>query len=365
MPRDTGLAQVHDYRDLEVIAVNMPNEAGIAGNDWNQYLTTVDAIEAASGYDLLALLPDKVEAAVESNTQPPFAVVSGSTTALDEGGSATFDGSLSVDPNGSIVSYAWNFGDGSTGSGASAVHTFSQDGVYQVSLTVTDNDGLTDTANVTVTVANVSPVVDPILDADLKAGDAYSVDGTFTDPGADNWTATVDFGDGSAPEQAMLSGHDFSLVHVYSTVGTFTVTLTIADDDSSVSTTHTVTVTAPDVTPSSALEEVQKLVDSGKLSRGLGRVLTAEILAAQDFINRGKINAAKTLLRAIVAQVDFLVRVHVLSAADAAPLRSALEQMLQPLCSSNHVSARFAYGHGHGHGHGFGHGHEHERGRGR
>ena len=58
MPRDQGLANVHDYRDLEVIAVNMPNEPGVRNVDWHTYQTTVDAIEALSGYDLLALLPD-------------------------------------------------------------------------------------------------------------------------------------------------------------------------------------------------------------------------------------------------------------------------------------------------------------------
>ena len=77
MPRDQGLANIRDYRDLEVIAVNMPNEPGIRNVPWQTYATTVDAIEALSGYDLLALLPDKVEAAVESDTQPPLAAVTG------------------------------------------------------------------------------------------------------------------------------------------------------------------------------------------------------------------------------------------------------------------------------------------------
>ena len=53
MPRDRGLASVVDYRDLEVIAVDMPNEPGVRNVDWNSYRTTVDTIEAVSGYDLL------------------------------------------------------------------------------------------------------------------------------------------------------------------------------------------------------------------------------------------------------------------------------------------------------------------------
>jgi DNA/RNA endonuclease G (NUC1) len=79
LPRDQGLTSIRDYRDLEVLAVNMPNEPGVRNVDWHTYLTTVDAIEALTGYDLLALLPDDVEGAVESNTQPPLAAVSGPT----------------------------------------------------------------------------------------------------------------------------------------------------------------------------------------------------------------------------------------------------------------------------------------------
>lgn len=331
MPRDQGLAQVQDYRDIEVIAVNMPNQPGVRNVDWTTYLTTVDAIEAASGYDLLALLADDIEAAVESNTQPPIAALAGPGN-LDEGGGATFDASASLDTNGSIVSYEWNFGDGSSGSGVSAAHTFAQDGEYVVTVTVTDNDGLTDTASLTVTVANVAPAVGAIPDASLQAGGAYTVSGSFTDPGADTWTATVDFGDGTAPEQAMLTSRSFSLVHIYQNAGTYTVTVTIADDDASASSTHTVTVTAPPqpaLAPALAL--VEQLVASGKLSRGLGLLLRAEITAAQELINRGRIPAARTLLRAIVVEIDLLVRLRVLSAADAAPLRAALLQVIGSL----------------------------------
>src|SRR6185295_10689139 len=126
---DHGLADIADYRDVEVIAVNMPNEPGIRNVDWNTYRTTVDAIEALTGYDLLALLPDDIENAVESGTQPPIAAISG-PAGIAEGDPASFSAAGSIDPNGSIVSYAWDFGDGATGSGVSVTHTFAQDGVF-------------------------------------------------------------------------------------------------------------------------------------------------------------------------------------------------------------------------------------------
>jgi len=57
------------------------------------------------------------------------------------GETITFDGSGSYDPDGNIASYSWNFGDGTHGSGVSPSHAYTADGVYTVSLTVTDDDG--------------------------------------------------------------------------------------------------------------------------------------------------------------------------------------------------------------------------------
>jgi DNA/RNA endonuclease G (NUC1) len=327
MPRGQGLRDVHDYRDLQVIAVNMPNEAGVRNVDWHTYLTTVDAIETLTGYDLLALLPDEVEAAVESNTQPPIASVSGPAS-LDEGNAASFSAAASVDPNGSIVSYDWDFGDGTAASGVAVNHVFAQDGVFVVRVTTTDNDGLTGTASLTVSVANVAPVVSSLANASVNAGGAYTVSGSFTDPGADRWTASVDWGDGSAPSQALLNGHDFSLVHVYGSAGTFTVTVTIADDDASGSATGSVTVNSPASILAGAPALIDQLVQGGRITRSAGNLLKAEIAAAQDLFNGGKPAAATVLLRATVAELDLLVRLRVLTTADVSPLRSLLLQAI-------------------------------------
>jgi endonuclease G, mitochondrial len=66
MPHGKGLADVMTPQDLTVIAVNMPNQAGIRNVDWHTYVTSVDAIEALTGYDSLADLPDDVENVVEA-----------------------------------------------------------------------------------------------------------------------------------------------------------------------------------------------------------------------------------------------------------------------------------------------------------
>jgi DNA/RNA endonuclease G (NUC1) len=67
LDRGETLANVSSTADIRVIAVLMPNVSGISGNGWEMYKTTVDAIEAATGYDFLAALPDAIEAAVEAS----------------------------------------------------------------------------------------------------------------------------------------------------------------------------------------------------------------------------------------------------------------------------------------------------------
>lgn len=63
-----------------------------------------------------------------------------------------FDGASSSDPDGSIASYTWSFGDGATGSGAQVDHIYGAAGTYTVTLTVTDNEGATDTETKSVRV---------------------------------------------------------------------------------------------------------------------------------------------------------------------------------------------------------------------
>ena len=143
------------------------------------------------------------------------------------------------------MSYAWDFGDGTTGSDVSVTHTFAQDGVYTVSLAVTDNDGLVSVATFSVTVTNVAPIIGALADASVIAGATYAVSGSFSDPGADAWTATVDWGDGSEPGVVALSDRSFSLSHVYATAGPYIVSIGISDDDALTSSLHTVSVAQP------------------------------------------------------------------------------------------------------------------------
>jgi PKD repeat protein len=81
---------------------------------------------------------------------PPVA----SFTHSEAGLTTTVDGSASSDSDGTIVSYAWTFGEGGAASGVVIEHTYLAAGTYTVTLTVTDDDGATGSTSQSVTVSS-------------------------------------------------------------------------------------------------------------------------------------------------------------------------------------------------------------------
>ncbi|MFC2099511.1 PKD domain-containing protein [Candidatus Bipolaricaulota bacterium] len=137
--------------------------------------------------------------------------------------------SASNDPDGTIVSYEWSFGDGNTGTGMSGLHTFASQGAYIVTLTVTNNEGATATATTAILVTspgNQLPVAsftaDPTasfvpFDVDFDASASFDPDGIIA---MYSW----DFGDGD-------TGVGQTITHTFDTFGKHTVTLTVIDNN--------------------------------------------------------------------------------------------------------------------------------------
>lgn len=151
-----------------------------------------------------------------------------------------FDASASSDPDGSVASYAWDFGDGTTATGVKTEHSYEKPGNYQVRLTVIDNDGLSSTTLQTVSAIgapNVAPIakfstITKNLTATFNASASSDPDGTIA---SYEW----DFGDGNR-----ASGKE--VTRNYNAAGVYQVTLSVQDDRGLVSTqTQAVTVSAP------------------------------------------------------------------------------------------------------------------------
>jgi hypothetical protein len=121
-------------------------------------------------------------------------------------------------------------------------------------------------------VNDLAPVVSAGAAASINEGGTFTGSGSFTDPGADTWTATVDYGDGSGPQALTLnSDKTFSLNHLYGVSGSYQVTVAVKDDDGSVGTsTWNVTVNnlPPVVTisPNPTITQGQTFTDSGSFT---------------------------------------------------------------------------------------------------
>ena len=132
-----------------------------------------------------------------------------------------FDATSSTD-DGSIIDWSWDFGDGNTGSGELTSHTYAEPGIYTVVLTVTDDEGATDTNTQTVDVGNSLPVASfTAAQASGTLEVSFDGSGSTDDGNIVDWS--WDFGDGNMGSGEMTT-------HTYSNTGIFTVILTVTDD---------------------------------------------------------------------------------------------------------------------------------------
>lgn len=108
-------------------------------------------------------------------------------------------------------------------------HTYAQDGDYMVTTYVTDADGGVGTYVSWTRIENVDPQISVPEQAAADEGSLFTATGSFVDPGSDTWTATVDYGDGSGPQPLELEGNTFTLSHVYTFPGWYSVWIIIQD----------------------------------------------------------------------------------------------------------------------------------------
>jgi PKD repeat protein len=106
----------------------------------------------------------------------------------------TVDGTASYDPDGTIVSYAWDFGDGMAASVVSTTHTYAVQKTYDITLLVTDNDGMTGSKTVPVLIKDDPPVAKFIL---TSTGFIVNVDASGSTDDFGIVSYTWNWGDGT------------------------------------------------------------------------------------------------------------------------------------------------------------------------
>lgn len=114
-------------------------------NPYNLYIYNVTDYDDYSMNFTLAQKEDLTISLTATDTYGPTAFFTHKPDASFPLNTVYFYGYHSTDPDGSISSYSWDFGDGNTGSGANTTHSYSTDGTYTITLNVTDDDGNSDT----------------------------------------------------------------------------------------------------------------------------------------------------------------------------------------------------------------------------
>lgn len=150
--------------------------------------------------------------------EPPVAMF----TATCQYRVCTFDASASVDPDGDILEYRWEFGDGESATGVTTTHTYSEAGTHAVTLTVVDSQGrdATNVQNIDV-VDNQAPVAEVRHTSDQLTV-SFDASGSH-DPDGGPVELAWDFGDGSV-------GTGLTTAHSYAQRGVYVVRLTVTDE---------------------------------------------------------------------------------------------------------------------------------------
>ncbi|WP_423998854.1 PKD domain-containing protein [Maribacter sp. IgM3_T14_3] len=220
-PVTSGIETSHTYNEIGqyFAMLTVTDEEGLAD------ITTLE----------VTVLP------VETENLAPIAIATADPLSGESPLVVNFDASASSDDK-AITTYSWNFGDGSSpGTGIETSHTFETDGIYNVILTVTDAEGLTDTATIEITVStsetgNLAPIASAT--ADPLNGEApllvnFDASASSDDKGIISYA--WDYGDG-------IKGNGVNTTHTFNTPGTYEVTLVVTDAEGVTATTNLIII---------------------------------------------------------------------------------------------------------------------------
>jgi PKD repeat protein len=212
------------------------------------YYVRVQGVGSSDYSDYASLGNYQIQGTVTySGKLPPVAAASASPLSGSAPLAVQFSSDGSADPDGTITAYSWQFGDGTTATESDPSKTYTSTGTFTAVLTVTDNDGVTASDSVVVTVSNTAPSA--VVSATPQSGNfplTVAFDGgRSSDPDGTITAYSWQFGDGATGQGATIS-------HTYAARGTYTAKLTVTDNGGktataqvTISVTDGSTVTAP------------------------------------------------------------------------------------------------------------------------
>ncbi len=160
----------------------------------------------------------------ESDNSPPRAIFETEVSQVDVGDVVSFDATNSSDKDGEITAYHWDFGDGEETLGKTAIHIYKDFGVFNVTLTVTDDLGKKSIYVQTIVVNGLPRAVIRAEPEVQFIGEAIAfIADQSTDPDGNLASFLWDFGDGNRSTQP-------NPMHTYGDVGSYMVTLTVTDN---------------------------------------------------------------------------------------------------------------------------------------
>jgi PKD repeat protein len=155
--------------------------------------------------------------------------------------SVSFDASASIDSDGTIATYAWDFNDTVTATAKITSHSFASARTFHVKLTVTDNAGLQTSIiiDVPVTIPNQQPIVTVTAPSTSTTGTPVTISLTATGTTGTVTAIKVDWGDGTIDN---LPGTATTASHTYTNARSYNITVT-ATDSKGLSATKTTSIT--------------------------------------------------------------------------------------------------------------------------
>ncbi len=140
------------------LIVSTSDTTDLSGN--NRFFDDLATLDSGQGTAPIVDMGAYEFASQTTGNQPPVAVSSATPNTGNAPLPVDFSSTGSYDSDDQIVSFSWDFGDGTTATGNLQSHTYSDAGTYDATLTVEDNQGATDSTTIVVTV-QVTPPVDP------------------------------------------------------------------------------------------------------------------------------------------------------------------------------------------------------------